>query len=251
MGVSAINNNIYGQIASGNKLTSAAKGPADLTISEKMKSQTGGLGQGSANIKDGISALNISDGALAGVTDNLQRIHELSLKASNGLLSSDDKQAIQSEISGLLDGIDKIANGTEFNEKKLLNNEDSIDIASNPDGSGISINNVNSTVKALGLEGFSVMGNFDINKVTDAISKVTSQRSGLGAATNALESAYNQNEITRENVMSSQSKIADLDIPTAVSEMKKKEMLDTFQIMMQKRKQEDELNNSTRFFSTI
>lgn len=250
MNISSVNNT-YGQIASGNRLTSAAVSPSDLAISEKMKSQTGGLTQGASNIKDGISALNISDGALAGVTDNLQRIHELSLKASNGLMSGDDKKAIQSEIDGLLKGIDDIANSTQFNEKKLLNNEDSINIASNPDGSGPEINNVNSTVKALGLDGFNVTGNFDINKVTDALSKVTSQRSGLGAATNALEHAYAQNQNTIENVTRSQSKIADTDIPKAVSEQKKKELLNTFQIMMQKQKQDDEVNRSARFFSGI
>lgn len=250
MNISSVNS-IYGQIASGNRLTSAAVSPADLTISEKMKTQSGGLAQGSSNINDGISALNISDGALAGINDNLGRIHELSVKASSGLLTVGDKKAIQSEIDGLLKDIDNIANGTEFNTKNLLNNEDSMNIASNPDGSGINISNVNSTVKALGLDGYSVMGNFDISKVTDAIAQVSSQRSGIGAKTNALEAAYRQNENTRENVMNSQSKIADLDIPSAVSEQKKKELLDTFQIMMQKKQQEDEENQKTRLFTGI
>jgi len=249
MNISSVGNNIYGQIASGNRLTSASVSPADLAISEKMSSQAGGLTQGAANIQDGISALNISDGALSGINDSLQRIHELSLKASNGLLSQEDKGAIQSEISGLLQGIDDIANNTEFNTKKLLNNEDSIGIASNPDGSGQEIQNVNSTVKALGLDGFDVTGNFDINKVTDAISKVSSQRSSIGASTNALESAYRQNQNTIENVMNSQSKIADLDMPKAISDMKKKELLDTFQVMMQKRRQEDQVNNNNRLFT--
>lgn len=248
MNVSSVNN-IYGQIASGNRLTSAAVSPADLTISENMNTQANGLNQGSANIQDGISALNISDGALSGINDNLQRIHELSVKASSGLLSQEDKGAIQSEISGLLQDIDNIANNTEFNTKKLLNNDDTLSIVSNPDGSGIDINNVNSTVKALGLDGYDVTGNFDINKVTDAIAKVSENRSGIGAQTNALESAYRQNQNTIENVISSQSKIADLDMPKAISDMKKKELLDTFQIMMQKRRQEDEENNRNRLFT--
>lgn len=249
MSISPVNNSIYGQIASGNRLTSAAKGPSDLAISEKMKSEASGLNQGSSNIKDGISALNISDGALSGITDNLQRVHELSLKASNGLLSGSDKKAIQSEISGLLKGIDEIANNTQFNEKKLLTKDDTLNIASNPDGSGIGISTVDSTVKALGLDGYDVTGNFDISKVTDALSKVLSQRSGIGAQTNALEHAYNQNRNTAENVVSSQSKIADLDMPKAISDMKKKELLDTMQIMMQRKRQEDEANNNMRLFT--
>lgn len=249
MKISPVNNNIYGQIASGNRLTSAAVSPADLKISEKMQSQVGGLNQGSSNIRDGISALNISDGALSGITDNLQRVHELSIKASNGLLSSSDKKAIQAEITSLFDDIDKIANGTQFNEKKLLNNENGIDIASNPDGTGVTLSNSNSTIKALGLEGYNVEGNFDISRITDALSRVSSSRSRLGAETNGLEHSFNINNIAAENVLSSKSKIADLDIPKAISDQKKQELLNTFQIMMQRRQQENEANYNARFFT--
>lgn len=244
-------NNTYSQIASGNRLTSAAVSPSDLAISNKMTTQETGLNQGANNIKDGISALNISDGALAGITDNLQRVHELSLKASNGLLSSDDKKAIQGEIDGLLKGIDDIANETEFNTKKLLNEDGSLDIASNPDGSGQKISTVNSTVEALGLKDFNVTGNFDINKVTDALSKVTSQRSGIGAQTNALESAYRQNTNTVENVVASKSKIADTDIPKAISEQKKAQLLQTMQFQMQRKRMEDEQNNMLGLFNKL
>lgn len=249
MNISSVSNVSYGQIASGNRLTSAAVSPADLVISENMQSQVGGLNQGSSNIQDGLSALKISDGALEGITNNLQRVHELSLKASNGLMSNEDKQAIQSEISGLFDNINKIANGTEFNNKKLLNNEDSINIVTNPDGSGVSINNSDSTIKALGLDGYSVTGNFDISKVTDALSKVTAQRSRLGAKSNALEHAYNINNVAAENVLSSKSKIADLDMPKAISDQKKQELLNTFQIMMQRKKQEEEEKRNAGFFT--
>ena len=251
MNISPIESVTYGQIVSGSRLTSASVSPSDLAISEKMTSQETGLRQGSSNVKDGISALNISDGALAGVTDNLQRIHELSLKASNGLMSFDDKKAIQSEIDGLLKDIDNIADNTQFNEKKLLNGNDNISIVSNIDGSGTNISTVDSTVKSLGLDGFNVIGNFDINKVTDALSKVSSQRSRVGAETNALEHAYAQNQNTVENVVSSKSKIADLDMPKAISEQKKNELLNTFQMMMQKQKQDNEVKNNMQFFANI
>lgn len=251
MNISSVSSNIYGQLASGNRLTSASVDPAGLAISEKMGSQAGGLTQGARNIKDGMGALNVSDGALSGITDNLQRIHELSLQASNGLLSSSDKGAIQKEIDGLLQGIDDIANNTQFNTKNILNNTNGMNIAANPDGSGMNVSNVNSTVKALGLEGYNVTGNFDLSKVTDALSAVSSQRSRLGAQTNALEHAYNQNNNTVENVVSSKSKIADLDMPQAISEKKKKELLNSFQMMMQKKKQDDDVNNNARFFAGL
>ena len=95
------------------------------------------------------------------------------------------------------------------------------------------------------------IGNFDINKVTDALAKVSSQRSRVGAETNALEHAYAQNQNTVENVVSSKSEIADLDMHKAISEQKKNELLNTFQMMMQKQKQDNEVKNNMQFFANI
>jgi len=240
MNISPVSSNIYGQIASGNRLTSTAVSPSDLVISESMTTQANGANAGSENAKQGISALNIADGALGSITDNLQRIHELSIKASNGLLSDEDKSSIQGEISGLMSGIEDIAKNTQYNTKPLLNGGDSMHIATNPDGSGTDLNMPNSVLSSLGLDGYDVTKNFDINRVTSALDAVSKQRSQVGASTNALNYSYNQNQVAMENVLSSKSKISDLDIPKAVSDQKKNELLNTMQIMMQKRKQEEE-----------
>lgn len=233
---------LYGQIASGNRINSASDDPSGLAISNKLEKQVNGLEQGAENAQNGVEALNISDGALSQVTDNLQRIYELSVKASNSFMySADDLGAMQEEIDGLMKGIEDIAKGTQYNTMKLLDGSKAdMELATNPDGTGQKIQMGNATLEALGIDGYDVTGKFDINRITDAIDKVTSQRAQIGANVNALEYSINQNALTAENTLSAKSSLADLDIPKAISEQKKNEILDQYQLMMQRQQQKDE-----------
>ena len=102
MNISGIQSqNTYTALSSGYKINSAADNAAGLAISEKLLTQTNGYDVGSSNAKDGVSLINVADGALSGIQDSLQRIHELGVRASNGLYSASDKQAFQTEIDGL------------------------------------------------------------------------------------------------------------------------------------------------------
>lgn len=233
---------IYGQIASGKRINGAADDASGLAIANKMESQVNGLDQGGENAKNGVEALNIADGALSQVTDSLQRIYELSIKASNSFMySSSELGAMQQEIDGLMKGIEDIAKGTQYNTMKLLDGSKAdMELATNPDGTGKTIQMGNATLEALGIDGYDVTGKFDINRITDAIDKVSSQRSQIGANVNALEYSINQNALTAENTLSAKSTLEDLDIPKAVSEKKKNEVLEQYNLMMQRQQQKDE-----------
>lgn len=235
--------NMYSQIASGKRINSAADDAAGLTIAQKMNSQETGLNVGSDNAKDGRSLLNVADGALAQIGDNLQRIYELGMKASNGLNTGEELGAIQSEVDQLLSDIEGIAKGTEFNTMKILDGSMAdINLATKPDGTGQKIQMVSSTLSDLGIEGFDVTKGFDLGKITDAISKVSESRSRMGAQTNALESAIRYNDYAAENTLASRSRLEDLDMAKAISEQKKQETLNQYQLMMQKKRQEQEQN---------
>ena len=244
-GISGVSSqsNIYSQIASGKRINSAADDASGLTIANKMNSQETGLTVGSDNAKDGKSLLNIADGALGQITDSLQRIYELGVKAGSGLNTGEELGAIQSEVSQLLSDIEGVAKGTEFNTMKILDGSMAdIDLATKPDGTGQKIQMVSSTLADLGIEGFDVTKEFDLSKITDAISKVSESRSRMGAQTNALESAIRYNDYAAENTMSSRSRLEDLDMAKGISEMKKQETLNRYQMMMQKKQQEHEQN---------
>jgi flagellin-like hook-associated protein FlgL len=108
------------KLSSGYRINRAADDAAGLAISEKMRKQIRGLDRGSENIQDGISVCQIGDGALAEVTEMLQRVRELSIQAYNGTNSDSDRQCIQDEIDQCLDGIDEIRERTKFNDLYVL-----------------------------------------------------------------------------------------------------------------------------------
>lgn len=234
-------NNIYGNIASGNRINKASDDAAGLAINEKMKSQVSGLDQGKANSDEGVKALNIADGAMGQATDSLQRVYELSVKAANTFMyGEEERKAMQDEASSLLKDIDTMAKNTTYNEQQITNGGDSIHIASNPDGSGTDIKKANISLEALGLKDFDINSPDAISKVSEAIKNISGQRADGGAATAGLEYAKNYNSIASENTLSASSRLADLDIPKAVSKMKQDEILKSYQFMLQKKKQEEE-----------
>ena len=111
------------KLSSGYKINRAADDAAGLSISEKMRKQIRGLTQASANAQDGISAVQTAEGALTEVHDMLQRMNELAVKASNGTMSTDDRNYVQSEIDQLVSEIDRVSTTTKFNETYLLKGE--------------------------------------------------------------------------------------------------------------------------------
>lgn len=109
------------KLASGLRINSAADDAAGLAISEKMRAQIKGLDQASRNIQEGISLIQTAEGGLNEIHSLVQRGRELSVQASNGTLTDNDRRSIQGEINQINVEVDRISNTTEFNTKKLLN----------------------------------------------------------------------------------------------------------------------------------
>jgi flagellin len=108
------------RLSSGLRINRAADDAAGLSISEKLRSQIRGLDRASANALDGISLIQSAEGALNETGAILQRIRELAVQAANGIYTSNDRIAIQDEVDQLILEIDRIAQTTEFNTRKLL-----------------------------------------------------------------------------------------------------------------------------------
>ncbi len=127
-----INNNAASKslekLSSGLRINSAADDAAGLAISEKMRAQIRGLNQASTNAQDGISLIQTAEGALNETESILQRMRELSVQAASDTNTEDDRVELQKEVEQLKEEIDRIANNTEFNTKKLLNGDLSANI---------------------------------------------------------------------------------------------------------------------------
>jgi flagellin len=108
------------RLSSGLRINSAKDDAAGLAISERMSTQVRGLNQASRNANDGISLAQTAEGALSAIGNNLQRIRELAVQSRNATNSSDDRAALQKEVSQLKGEIGRVANQTAFNGTKLL-----------------------------------------------------------------------------------------------------------------------------------
>lgn len=221
----------YSALASGSRINSAADDAAGLAISEKMQSQANGYSVGSANAKDGISLINVAEGTLSGMHDSLQRIRELAVKASNGLYAQSDKESIQMEIDQLKESIQSTAKGTTFNTMKLLDGSMAdIELATNPEGGGLKIQLVNSTLESLGIADFDVTGNFNLEDIDNAINMISESRSKMGAQSNALEHIINYNDYANYNLTAADSRLRDTDYGEEMMKKNRDDILQQYRI---------------------
>jgi flagellin len=116
-------NTVFERLSSGLRINSAGDDAAGLAISARMTAQVRGLTQAVRNANDGISLLQVAEGALSEYTNMLQRINELSVQAANGTNNFKDRLSIQHEVNQLLEGMEKIATDTQFNGWSVLNGD--------------------------------------------------------------------------------------------------------------------------------
>jgi len=222
------------KLSSGYKVNRAADDAAGLTISEKMRSQIRGLTQASSNAQDGVSCVQTAEGALAEVHSMLQRMNELAVKAANGTNTSADRLAIQKEVSALTSEISRVAQSTQFNTLNLLN-------GSFTEGKTLQVGTANVadqriTIKISAMDSSSLKvkdvnlktqtgAQQAISKITQAIAKVSAQRSDLGAVQNRLEHTIANLDNVVENTTAAESQIRDTDMAKTMVEYTKNNIL--------------------------
>ena len=222
------------KLSSGYKINRAADDAAGLTISEKMRSQIRGLNKASDNAQDGISLIQTAEGALNEAHSILQRMNELATQAANDTNTTSDRTAIQSEIDALTSEIDRISSTTQFNTQNLLDGKFS---SKNLQIGALSRQKISITINAMSATGLGISAGTN-NKVDTfanagkamstfqkAISKVSSQRSSLGALQNRLEHTVANLDNVAENTQSAESRIRDTDMAEEMVEYSKNNIL--------------------------
>lgn len=237
-GISSTSPYLYGHIASGNRLMTAADGAAELAITEKEQAQITGIDTGTKNLGDGLGLLKTSDGALGSITNSLQRMRELALRATSSILNDSNRASIQQEINQLKDEINHVATQTNFNGRSLLDGSQTrgIELVGDAGGSSINVNNsINSTIEALGLKDFDVTKDFNLADIDAALDKVSGDRSTLGAQYNKLEYAIDYNGYASENLTAAKSRMGDADIAKTLMQLQHQQTLQSISMMLQKK----------------
>jgi flagellin len=142
------------RLSTGLRINSAADDAAGVSISTRMEAQIRGLNQAIRNAGDGQSLVNTAEGAMAEITNMLQRVRELSVQASNGIMNAQDRSSLEAEVEQLVSEINRVSSDTTFNNQKLLDGTYDAKFQIGMEAGqtvGVSINNMSASV--LGKEG--------------------------------------------------------------------------------------------------
>jgi flagellin len=228
---------VYQRLSSGQRINNAADDAAGLTIADALRAQQKVAGVAIRNANDGISFINIADGALDQIGSVLTRLAELSEQSANGVYSPSQRSALQSEFEALGSEIERIAFTTQFNGVTLLSGGASTVLQVGYDAastSQITINQVDATLSALGLatgstQIYSLNGSTTVqgqsaaraalDAINRAISSLSSNRGLLGSAEARLRTSIQNLATARENFAAAESRIRDTDVAADAAEL--------------------------------
>jgi flagellin len=232
------------RISSGIRINRGADDAAGLAISEALRSDIRALRQAVRNANDGISLINVTEGALNEQSSILIRLRELSSQASTGTVGSVERQTIQLEFDALRLEIDRIASITAFNGQKLVDGSLASSVASSnqiliqvglDSGSDSRINlneqiNLTAvTASALSVDTLTVTSASGalsaLDVINTSISIVTQSRGKVGAVQNRLVRTISNLSISVENLQAAESAIRDADIAEEVALLTRNQIL--------------------------
>jgi len=209
-------NNSLNALSSGSKLTKAANDAASLSISDKLLAQISGNGQAIMNSNDSIGLIQVADGGLQGINDNMDRVRVLTLQAANGTMDTDSRAAIQKEIDGLLKSSDNIAKQTSYNGINLLDgSQGSFTTQSGAnagDTQSVTIANADVASLVASIDVTTQAGRDSaIDSIDGALKSIGDSRATLGASQNRLMSNIRNISLSQINQASANSQLADVD----------------------------------------
>lgn len=228
------------RLSTGVRINSAKDDAAGLYIAEKQSSDIRGIEQAIRNAGDGISLSQTAEGALAQISNNLQRIREIAVQSANATI--ENRGGLQKEVDQLTQEVSRIIQTSTFNGQTLFTGTGTSNLTFQIGQDGSSTNQVNLTLSSLtngAINAFAAslnaLGTIDvstqgaasaaINQLESDITKLANQRSTFGAAQNRFEAVINNLQNYSENLQASRSRIMDTDFAAETSKMTRAQIL--------------------------
>ena len=232
------------RISSGIRINRGSDDAAGLAISEGLRSDIRALRQAIRNANDGVSLINVTEGALNEQSGILIRLRELASQAATGTVGSTERATIQLEFTALRAELDRITATTEFNGTKLIDGNLSSSVATTSHtliqigidstansridlNTQINLNSIDST--QLEIHNLSVTASSEaltaLDKINEAIASITASRGKVGAVQNRLTRSIANLSVSVENLTAAESSIRDADIAEEVAELTRNQIL--------------------------
>jgi len=224
----------FARLSSGLRINSAKDDAAGLAISESLKSQIRSFNVAERNAGDGVSMAQTAEGSLGEVHDILGRMRELAVQASNGSLTGQDRDFLQTEFGSLQSEITRIQGSAKFNGKQLLSTTaatitlqvgldntatDQIQITLG----GVSLASVAGSAALSGSTASSALSS--LATIDAAITSVSTSRAKFGAAMNRLDVATSSIQTMRLNLTAANSRITDVDVASETAALSRNQVL--------------------------
>jgi flagellin len=224
------------KLSSGYRINRAGDDAAGLAISENLRAQVRGLKQASRNANDGISLVQVAEGAMNEISSILIRLRELAVQAASDTIGPVERQFLNVEYDQLVSEVDRIADATEFNGTQLLAGVGSImdfqvGIRNNPEIDRISFDSskADANSASLGVNLSSVADKASaqnaLSSIDTAIMSVSAMRADFGALQNRLQTTVSNIQNSVENMSAANSRIRDVDVAEETAEMTRNNIL--------------------------
>ncbi len=217
------------KMSSGSRINRSADDAAGLAISDTLNGHIRSFQQAGRNAQDAISLIQVAEGGMNEVSSMLSRMRELSVQSASDTIGNTERKYLDNEIQQLKNEIDRLAKGTEFNGRFLLNgtgeNMDfQIGIHNEPSLDRISYNpaDTNVTLGKLGLSSVGVAekenAQMSLDVIDESVKVLNGNRAKLGALQNRLTTTVASTDVATENFTAAKSRIKDADIATETAE---------------------------------
>jgi flagellin len=223
------------RLSSGLRITRASDDAAGLAISERFRAEVRSLQQAQRNALDGVSLLQVAEGALNETSGILIRMRELAIQSANGTLGTGERATLNAEFSDLITEIGRIAAVTEFNGTTMLDGTAptvtfQVGVNNTADDQ-IAVTGVDATATGIGINALDISAlagaQGALTTLDTAIDNVSGLRAGFGTAQNRLESTVRSIAVAVENTSAAESRIRDVDVASETA------LLTKFQVLQQ------------------
>lgn len=219
-----VQRNEFEKLASGKRINKSSDDAAGLAISKKMEAEVKGLKVAQRNANDGISIVQVAEGGLSETSNIITRMRELSIQAASDTIGEKERGYLNVEYDQLLQEVERIAQTTTFSGKALLTGESETGVLDFHVGAYSGQDNriqfdpsqTDARIESLGIDGTNILSKGDaqsnLERLDDALDKVSSYRANLGAIQSRLQSTVNNLDTQTLNIDAARSRIEDVDV---------------------------------------
>ena len=217
------------RLSSGQRINSASDDAAGMAVRELMRADIAVLNQGSRNAQDGVSLLQTMEGALQTIDNLMVRMQQLAEQASTGSYSSAQRTIMNNEFSQMSAEITRIAEATDFNGIKMLDNSATVSVHFGGESDKIDVVGSAMTASGLGIKDLTITTDTSaraaLTTLDTAINTKDTARAKFGYMMNRLESTGEVLGIQAENLSAAESRISDVDVATEMATLTRNQVL--------------------------